>query len=444
MTFPIHDQYWVDVATFLSAHITVADDILAPKEFEYRFVHCFDYPLSYAVPASGFQWIVVHKGILEQLAPSFLLNAVQQLRPVYTNPVFVVLSSHKLPIVETNNDLIDFNQRLESLLQDSSPPPNPVTPLAELEVTIAQPEPTASIPTPAEAQPQYAPPTNTALKVSVITVCRNAVKTIEQTIQAVAQQTYPNIEYIVVDGASDDGTLEICDRHSTTITKLVSEPDDGIYQAMNKGIDLATGDWLYFANADDYLFDAYVIQDLIAFVLEHPDADVVYGDHEARFPDGSASIHAPVSPDKMLETMVCLEADRIHQPACLFKSNAFQRYGVFSERYRIASDYKWFIEALPSPDCQLAYIPRPVVSYAHGGASGNIRALFDEVFDIQAHNAICQEPHWLQRQLTTLQREYIDKYERLEEIHYRLIDVERLSDMRDRHLGQLKQRLHSG
>ncbi|NEQ99280.1 MAG: glycosyltransferase [Cyanothece sp. SIO2G6] len=450
MSFPVHDQYWMDVADFLSAHITANDDILAPKEFEYRFVHCFTYPLSYSVPALGFQWVVVHKGNLAKLALSFLMDAVQQLRPVYTNPVFVVLSSHELPVVETNNDLLDFNQRLRSLLENSPPAQTPA-PLPNDPDVLEFPLPSSQSkpPTPDPA-PQYAPPAHTNVKVSVITVCYNAAETIERTIQAVATQIYPNIEYIVVDGASDDGTLAVCDRHSQVITQLVSEPDDGIYQAMNKGIHLATGDWLYFANADDYLFDPYVIQDLVAFVLDHPETDVVYGDHEARFPDGTASVHAPVPPEKMLETVICLEPDRIHQPACLFKTAVFQQLGNFSEDYHIASDYKWFIDALPSLEKRLAYIPRTVVSYAHGGASGNIRALFDEVFAIQRQNSLCQEPDWLKRQLALLQQEYIDKYERLEATHYRAIRVdqklqqsEQLVNIRTCHLKQLKQRLHS-
>lgn len=441
MSFPFHDQYWVDVAEFLSVHVTANDDILAPREFEYRFVNCFAYRASYCVPASGFEWVVVHKGRLKNLAVSFLLDVVDALHPVFTNPVFVVFCRHRsLPVVEENNDLIDFSQRLRSLLQENPPSDNNDAPTENIAIVVPTPTPEVGVQT-AVQHAHCDPPAHSDLKVSVITVCRNAARTIERTITAVTQQTYPNLEYIVVDGASDDGTLAICDRHTAAITKLVSEPDDGIYQAMNKGIHLASGDWLYFANADDYLFDAYVIQDLVAFILEHPEADVVYGDHEARFPDGNASIHGCVTSDQMLEAIVCFQAGCLLQPACLFKRTVFEQAGEFSPDYGIASDYKWFLEALQVPSITFEYFARTLVSYAHGGRSSDISALFREIFEIQAKDTLCQDPQWLQRRLTALQQQYIDKYARLEENHYRLGRVETLHALRGHHLLQLKQRL---
>ena len=419
MPFPSHDQYWVDVADFLNLHLAPDEDILAPAEFEYRFINSFSYTVSHAVPASGFQWVVIHKGLLDRLAVSFVLDTVKQCRPVYTNPVFVVFSRHaRLPAVQDNNDLIDFNQRLRVLMQASSTPSSPADP-----VTTAA---TAHYPTPA----------NSDLKVSVITVCRNAAATIEKTLQQVAAQTYPNIEYIVIDGDSTDDTLAVCDRYQSAITTLVSEPDDGIYQAMNKGISLVTGDFLYFANADDYLFDPYVIQDLVAFIHDHPDCDVVYGDHEACFPNGSSSIHPSVPPEQMLDAIICFKGGCLLQPACLFRATTFEKVGGFSETYTIASDYKWFLDALQISTLKFQYFARTLVSYAHGGRSGDIRALFGEIFDIQTHSAICQELEWTQKRAQALQQDFINKYERLEEIN-------RLAAQRDRHLLQLKQRVSS-
>ena len=107
-------------------------------------------------------------------------------------------------------------------------------------------------------------------KISVITVCRNAEKTIGRTIASVVHQTYGRFEYIVIDGASTDGTLELVQKHMTGNKFVVSEPDAGIYDAMNKGILRATGEYLCFLGADDWLVDAHVLERVSAFIQQHP------------------------------------------------------------------------------------------------------------------------------------------------------------------------------
>ena len=89
-------------------------------------------------------------------------------------------------------------------------------------------------------------------KITIITACLNAARTVEATIRSVLDQNYPNLEYIIIDGVSTDGTLEIVDKYEDKITKIVSEPDKGIYDAFNKGISLATGDLIGILNADDF------------------------------------------------------------------------------------------------------------------------------------------------------------------------------------------------
>ncbi len=252
------------------------------------------------------------------------------------------------------------------------------------------------------------------MKVSIITVCKNSEKTIAKTIQAIFDQTYPNIEYLVIDGDSQDGTKEIIQQYRDRIAVFLSEPDNGIYQAMNRGITQASGDFLYFANADDYLFDASVIQDLVDFVLAHPDCNLVYGNHEARFASGDRAIYQPVLPEKMLEEMVCLGDDHFHQPTSFFRANLFQQVGLFNETYKIASDYEWFLRFLQDPTFKFCYLPRTIVSYAHGGASANIVQLFTEVFDIQNQNPLCSEPEWLIKRLNKLQTMFVEKYDLLE------------------------------
>ncbi|WP_432748534.1 glycosyltransferase family 2 protein [Pectinatus frisingensis] len=98
------------------------------------------------------------------------------------------------------------------------------------------------------------------MKISIITVSYNAVKTIEQTIQSVLKQTYDNIEYIIIDGGSTDGTVDVIKKYEDKIAHWVSEPDDGIYDAMNKGIDAASGDYVYFLNDGDHFYNKNTIQ----------------------------------------------------------------------------------------------------------------------------------------------------------------------------------------
>ena len=113
-------------------------------------------------------------------------------------------------------------------------------------------------------------------KITVVTVCYNAVDVIEKTILSVINQTYSNIEYIVIDGNSNDGTVDVIRKYADKISKWVSEPDNGIYDAMNKGTDLATGEWINFMNAGDFFVNNHVIENLLpVFGEKH---DVIYGD----------------------------------------------------------------------------------------------------------------------------------------------------------------------
>ena len=101
-------------------------------------------------------------------------------------------------------------------------------------------------------------------KTSIITVCYNSVKTIEDTIQSVISQTYSNIEYIIIDGKSSDNTLDIVNKYKTHIAKIVSEQDNGLYDAINKGIDLATGEIIAILNSDDIYEDNLVIENIFS------------------------------------------------------------------------------------------------------------------------------------------------------------------------------------
>lgn len=115
-------------------------------------------------------------------------------------------------------------------------------------------------------------------KFSVITVTYNAEKTVEDTIQSVISQTYHHVEYIIVDGASTDGTMAIVDRYRDRISRVVSEPDKGLYDAMNKGISLATGDYLCFLNAGDSFHEDDTLQAMVHSLPGNELPDVLYGE----------------------------------------------------------------------------------------------------------------------------------------------------------------------
>lgn len=127
-------------------------------------------------------------------------------------------------------------------------------------------------------------------RISVVTVCYNASEVIEKTLRSVSSQTYDNIEYLIIDGASKDDTLDVVDLYSNHVDYLSSEPDKGLYDAMNKGIFAATGDFLIFMNADDVFADTDVVADVAAFIEEHPDVDAVFGDSQQILDHGTYTV----------------------------------------------------------------------------------------------------------------------------------------------------------
>lgn len=126
------------------------------------------------------------------------------------------------------------------------------------------------------------------MKITIVTVCYNTVSTIEKTILSVINQTYQDIEYIVIDGASTDGTVDVINKYANNINVFISEPDKGIYDAMNKGIALATGDYINFMNAGDNFSSEDAIEKVVCLI--DPKSDIVYGDSICVFPDGNQKI----------------------------------------------------------------------------------------------------------------------------------------------------------
>lgn len=206
------------------------------------------------------------------------------------------------------------------------------------------------------------------MKFSVITICYNAEATLEKTIQSVRAQDYPDMEYIIIDGNSTDATLSIIKKHSPHITHMISEKDKGIFDAMNKGVTLATGDVLYFLNADDQLFDLNVLSRIASQFTDHPDSDIIYGDavpinHPAKTP---AYFMDPFRGD--IQTPLDALKKGMCQQRLFIRKNAFNKIGLFNLNYKIAGDIDWFIRAVYHP-LILNHLKIPVTYYNCTGES---------------------------------------------------------------------------
>ena len=176
--------------------------------------------------------------------------------------------------------------------------------------------------------------------VSVVTVVFNGADHLEQAIEAVAAQTYPNIQHIVIDGGSTDGTVAIIRRHEASIAKWISEPDRGLYDAMNKGVTLVNDpeSYVLFANADDSLHSPDAVDRVIA---SSAGEDLVYG--KMIFTDGdiSGTLGRPVELNDLARETLC-------HPATFVRRRLFDRVGPFDLTFRIAADYDHIVRCFAS------------------------------------------------------------------------------------------------
>ena len=214
--------------------------------------------------------------------------------------------------------------------------------------------------------------------ITVITVCYNAVDQIEATLMSVISQSYDNIEYIVIDGGSTDGTPEVIEKYNVHLSFYVSEPDNGIYHAMNKGIKRATGDYINFLNVGDVFCDSQVVDRVSDFVALNQ-FDIVYGDMVSRYSFGNRIVHAgPLS--KISYDMVFSHQSTFVRADILHQRN-------FNLEYRLAADYDFLVWAY-SNGCTFGYLAIPVASIdAIGGAThDNFVKSRRECFRIQVRN----------------------------------------------------------
>ena len=205
--------------------------------------------------------------------------------------------------------------------------------------------------------------------ISVITVSYNSRETIADTIESVAAQTYPHVEHIVVDGASTDGTLEVLERFRDRLSKIVSEPDEGIYAAMNKGLSLATGDVIGTLNSDDVYVDENVLA-LVAEVFRDDSVDVCYGDI---FYVDKGDLNRIVRHWKSEPYRPGLfeQGWMPPHPSFFIRRRVLGRVGLFEPRYRFAADFDFMLRALHVQQLRSIYLPRELVTMRVGGWTNN-------------------------------------------------------------------------
>lgn len=200
------------------------------------------------------------------------------------------------------------------------------------------------------------------MTVSIITVSYNSAETIRDTIESVARQTYPHIEYIVVDGGSTDGTVDILKENEEVIDRWVSEPDDGIYDAMNKGIRMATGDIIGILNSDDW-YEPEAVGTAVRAFQRHPDVGLVHGAMNVWDEDGQL--------DAQYGKRGGLPAEFVapfNHPTCFVRRRVYQALGTFSLDLPTAADYEFMLKLLNSEWRDL-YVDQALANFRQGGAT---------------------------------------------------------------------------
>lgn len=205
------------------------------------------------------------------------------------------------------------------------------------------------------------------LKVSIITVCYNSEDTIEDTIKSISQQSYSNIEYIVIDGRSSDRTNEIIGYYDSAVSIHVSENDSGLYDAMNKGIALSTGDIVGILNSDDVFYDNNSIQDIVSKFVEDATLDAVYAD--VGFYDKSLKSKIRHYSSKGFSFSKLKFGIMPAHPSLYVKRSCFDVVGHYSLSYKIAADFDMVVRLFSKLKFRSKYLPKELVKMRVGGIS---------------------------------------------------------------------------
>ena len=214
--------------------------------------------------------------------------------------------------------------------------------------------------------------------ISIITVVYNGVETIEQTIQSVINQIYKNTEYIIVDGGSNDGTVEIIKKYETRITKWISEPDDGIYDAINKGIKLSKGAIVGIVNSDDWL-DENALSVVVQTSNVHQNVGVYHG----LLAYWNKGVNVMIGGTDA----AYLSSKMIEHPTCFVRKEVYEKVGLFNCAYLAAADYDFMLRA---KECGIKFLLIPVVlsNFRIGGVTSSFASALETLKVKKKHNCI--------------------------------------------------------
>jgi len=241
-------------------------------------------------------------------------------------------------------------------------------------------------------------------RISIVTVCFNAADTIDKTMRSVAAQSYSNLEHIVIDGASTDNTLAIVDSYPERVAQVISEKDEGIFDAMNKGIGRASGDVVYFLNADDSFVDEGVLQDVAKVFEEDESRMLVYGN--VVLSGGPSGIrNFPASAFRKRSISEFLHNSFCHQ-AVFVRRSLFARLGLFDQRYKYSADYEWIIRAFKANSgTDFFFLNRDIAYYfCQGRSQQHVATTRKEVDRMQWRHFFSLEYAWYYLRYVFLRR----------------------------------------
>jgi glycosyltransferase involved in cell wall biosynthesis len=205
------------------------------------------------------------------------------------------------------------------------------------------------------------------VKITIITAVRNAASTIGATLDSVAEQSYPDIEHVLVDGLSTDATMEVVDRHRGRLSQVLSERDNGIYDAFNKGLRLATGEVVAFLNADDVYSTPDVVQ-VVHDAFQRSGTGAVFGDVEFVRPREPDRVVRHYSSKRFSSRRLRYGWMPAH-PSLFLRRRLFEQFGGFDASYRIAGDFELVARLFGREHVEFEYLPRVFVRMRTGGAS---------------------------------------------------------------------------
>jgi glycosyltransferase len=205
------------------------------------------------------------------------------------------------------------------------------------------------------------------LTVSIITSFFNNEASIQEAIDSVASQSYPHIEYIVIDGNSQDNTNAIIQANQNKITQYISEPDTGIYDGLNKGFAMASGDIVGLLHSDDVFASDTIVEEIAAVFKQNPNINILYGD--LLYTDKSGEKTVRYWKSKTFKPSMIYQGWMPAHPTLFAKKELYDRVGLFDTQFKIAADYDLILRLFLQKDIKTSYLPKVITKMRLGGAS---------------------------------------------------------------------------